>query len=282
MAQQRDVSDDGLLTPTVGRWALQKYRLLDLYNTLFSTGMKYRWNLRVYIDLFCGPGRSRIRRTQRIVETSPLSALRVPDTFDKYIFCDKSSEAIVALRQRVERDFSNVDADYLVGDCNNLVMEIAARIPRGSRTRTALSFCFIDPYGISDIMFDTIRVLSRFRMDFLILLALAMDANRFQSLYVKETDPTIDHFLGDPSWRGRQAEARSRRIDFRRFLAQEFAARMQSLGYLRTGLERMKEVRSDERNLPLYHLAFFSKHERGYQFWEQVLRYGTDQLLLFG
>lgn len=40
-------------------------------------------------------------------------------------------------------------------------------------------------------------------------------------------------------------------------------------------------VRSNEKNLPLYHLAFFSKHPRGYEFWNQVLKYGTDQLSLF-
>jgi hypothetical protein len=72
-----------------------------------------------------------------------------------------------------------------------------------------------------------------------------------------------------------------KRIDFRVFLAREFASRMVRLGYLRTGLERMKEIRSNEKNLPLYHLAFFSKHPRGYQFWDQVLKYGTDQLSLF-
>jgi three-Cys-motif partner protein len=216
------------------------------------------------------------------VETSPLIALRVPDRFDKYLFCDKNPRSIAALRLRVERDFPSVNAEYIDGDCNDLVMEIARKIPKASRTRTVLSFCFIDPYGIADLKFDTIRVLSRFRMDLLILLALAMDANRFQSLYVKETNPTIDHFLGDRSWRRRWSQAKSRRMNFRRFLAQEFAAQMRTLGYRPTGLEKMKEIRSDEKNLPLYHLAFFSKHSRGYELWEQVLRYGIDQLSLFG
>ena len=39
----------------------------------------------------------------------------------------------------------------------------------------------------------------------------------------------------------------------------------------------MKLVRSDEKNLPLYYLALFSRHKRAYEFWEQVLKYGTDQ-----
>jgi hypothetical protein len=34
------VDDDGLMTPEVGVWAETKYRLLALYDELFSTGMK--------------------------------------------------------------------------------------------------------------------------------------------------------------------------------------------------------------------------------------------------
>lgn len=280
-AYRQGVSDDGLLTATVRRWSLLKHRLLDLYVTLFSTGMKYQWGQRVYIDLFSGPGRARITGTKRIVETSPLIALRIPDPFDKYIFCDKTSDAMAALRNRVDRDFPEANASYLVGDCNELVDRIVGEIPKASSTRTVLSFCFADPYGIKDVKFQTIRRLSHSRMDFLILLALAMDANRFESLYVRETNRVVDDFLGRTDWRRRWVEAKARRISFRHFLAKEFADQMTALGYLPAGLERMKEVRSDEKNLPLYHLAFFSKSNRGYKFWDQVLKYGTDQLSLF-
>ena len=279
---QQKVVDDGLATPAIGSWAFQKYRLLYLYDTLFSTGMKHLWDQRVYIDLFSGPGRAKIRGTERIVETSPLFALRVPDRFDKYIFCDREVKNISALRERVGREFPDVDPSYVIGDCNEVVAEIAEKIPKASKGKSVLSFCFADPFGIDDLKFRTIRTLSdSSRMDFLVLLALDMDANRFQSLYVKETSTIIDEFLDDTSWRSKWATAQSRRVDFRVFLAKAFASRMVSLGYLPAGLQRMKEVRSDEKNLPLYHLAFFSKHPRGYQFWDQVLKYGTDQLSLF-
>jgi three-Cys-motif partner protein len=280
--RQKLVPDDRLPTFRVGSRALQKYRLLDLYDTLFSTGMKHRWNQRVYIDLFSGPGHAKIRGTERIVETSPIIALRVPDRFDKYIFCDKEAKNISALRDRVAREFPDVDPSYVVGDCNEVVAEIVEQIPKASKGKSVLSFCFADPFGIDDLKFRTIQTLSvRSRMDFLVLLALDMDANRFQSLYVKETNPVIDQFLDDSSWRSKWATAQLRGVDFRVFLAKAFASRMVRLGHLPAGLERMKEVRSDEKNLPLYHLAFFSKHPRGYQFWDQVLKYGTDQLSLF-
>jgi three-Cys-motif partner protein len=282
MKSQKGVADDGLPMSRVGPWALQKYRLLDLYDTLFSTGMKRHWNQRVYVDLFCGPGRARIRGTGRVEETSPLIALRVPDRFDKYIFCDRDANNISALCDRVVREFPDVEATYVLGDCNEVVARIVEQVPRPSSGRSVLCFCFADPFGIDDLKVKTIQALSaRARTDFLVLLALDMDANRFQSLYVKETSRVIDEFLDDPSWRSKWAIARDQGVDFRIFLAKAFASRMVDLGYLSAGLERMKEVRSDERNLPLYHLAFFSKHPRGYQFWDQVLKYGTDQLSLF-
>ena len=52
---------------------------------------------------------------------------------------------------------------------------------------------------------------------------------------------------------------------------------MESLNYLPTPLDRMKLVRSDEKNLPLYYIALFSRHDKAHKFWDQVLKYGTDQ-----
>jgi three-Cys-motif partner protein len=281
MTSESDLCDDGLMTAEVGRWSLEKYRLLALYDTLFAKGMRYRWDVRVYLDLFCGPGRARLRGTPYVIETSPLIALRVPDPFDIYIFCDENPQAIDALRRRVTREFPAVDATYLVGNCNDRIPEIVAAIPKASTARTVLSLCFLDPYGIGKLKFRTIHALSRFRIDFLMLLALAMDANRFQALYVQEDNSTLDEFLGDCTWRAAWQAVQRQGMSFQRFLAERFAQQMTTLNYLPAGLETMLEVRSDEQNLPLYHLAFFSKHPRGYQFWKEACKYGTDQLTLF-
>jgi hypothetical protein len=39
----------------------------------------------------------------------------------------------------------------------------------------------------------------------------------------------------------------------------------------------MKLVRSHEKNLPFYYLALFSRNETAYKFWNEVLKYSTDQ-----
>ncbi len=94
MSQNLFLDDDGLWCPEVGSWAETKYRLLALYDELFSTGMKYKWNERVYIDLYAGAGCGRIKGTKKVLKGSPLLALTVAHPFDKYIFCEESDELL--------------------------------------------------------------------------------------------------------------------------------------------------------------------------------------------
>ena len=71
------VEDDGLPRGEVNRWAEDKYRLLSLYSELFSSGMKNKWEQRVYIDLYAGAGYSHIQGTQMFLKGSPIIALTV-------------------------------------------------------------------------------------------------------------------------------------------------------------------------------------------------------------
>lgn len=271
------VKDDGLLAPEVGAWAEEKYRIVELYDTLFSSGMKKKWGCRVYIDLFAAAGHAKIKGTNRIVRGSPLIALSVPDRFDKYIFCEKDQERLSALKSRVQTKYASADVEFVEGDCNSEVQEILDKIPSHSSKNKVLSFCFIDPYKIGELQFQTVSALSKKFMDFLIVLAVGMDATRNKAVYTDPKNHQIQRFLDVDDWRARWNVARTRKILFRHFLAREYASQMQTLSYLTVPLEKMKEVRSDDKNLPLYHLAFFSRHELGYTFWEQVLKYSSDQ-----
>jgi hypothetical protein len=69
-AQNLHVDDDGLTCQDVRAWAETKYRLLALYDELFSAGMKNKWDQRVYIDLYAGAGYSHV--------TGPVHFLRGP------------------------------------------------------------------------------------------------------------------------------------------------------------------------------------------------------------
>lgn len=271
--------DDGLPYSDVGAWAENKYALVALYGRLFSTGMKNKWPTRVYIDLYAGPGFVRVRDTSRMMLGSPLLALDVPDPFDRYIFCESDPARLSALESRVRRLFPESNAHFITGDCNQRIEEICASIPPSSKERGVLSFCFVDPYDIS-IRFSTVKRLSSYFMDFLFLLALHMDANRNLEHYLNPDNPKIDDFLDLPDWRERWKMAEGQGTNFPRYLAEEYSGQMEKLGYLQMPWYRMKQVRS-EKNVPLYRLALFSRHPLAYQYWDEVLRYSSDQRLLF-
>jgi three-Cys-motif partner protein len=273
--------DDGLVASEVGAWTEQKHRLVSLYSTLFSSGMKIKWAKRIYVELYAGAGYSKIRDTSKFIFGSPLRALKVRDPFDKYVFCEEKPAKINALRIRAERLAPDADIAYVQGDCNKRTSEILEQIPKGSAQDTTLSLCFADPFDIG-LEFETIRKLAEARfVDFLILLALGMDANRNYEQYLREDADRVDKFLGSADWRKRWATAQWDAVKFTRFLADEFTNSMASLGYIPPAHYMMKEVRSSEKNLALYRLALFSRNERAYQFWNQVLKYSTDQTTLW-
>ena len=274
------INDDGLFTPEVGSWSEDKYKLVGLYSRLFATGMKFKWEQRVYIDLYAGAGIAKLRGTEKRVMGSPLIALTVRDPFDLYIFCEENGVNLEALKQRVKRIAPERKVEYVPGDCNAKVNRICSLIPVATPTEKVLSFCFVDPYDIGT-KFSTIKMLSKRFIDFLVLLALYMDANRNYGNYLRSENRKVDDFLGLADWRDRWEKEKYSTIKFPEFLAKEYANQMSSLGYINQPIYNMKKVRSDEKNLPLYLLTLFSRHQKAYEFWEEVLKYGTDQQGLF-
>jgi three-Cys-motif partner protein len=270
------VEDDGLLCPTVRGWAESKYRLISLYDELFATGMKYKWDKRVYIYLYSAAGYGKIEGTERILKGSPVLALTVSVPFDKYIFCEEQQELREVLEIRAKRIASKADVVLIAGNCDDKIDEICKEIPKPSASNKVLCLCLVDPFDFG-IKFNTIRKLSKFFTDFVVLLAIGMDANRNYDHYVEGNSTKIDEALGNVEWRQRWKDVGVRRSDFRPFLAAEFSKSMESLGYLPQGIDQMKLVRSDDKNLPLYYLAMFSRHETAGKFWKDVLKYGTDQ-----
>jgi three-Cys-motif partner protein len=282
--EELEYQDDGLQMWETGPWAEKKYRVLYNYMQMVSRGMKNIWNKRVYIDLYAGCGCVRIKNSDKVFKGSPLLALSVSDPFDKYIFCEKGDEKnpwqLNALRIRVNKLSNEKDIVIIEGDCNQKIDEIISEIPK-KHGQKVLTFCFVDPFSLN-LHFDTLRRLAvEHRVDFLTLLALMMDGNRNSNHYEKEESDKIDLFLGQEEWRNRWSLAKIKDNSFPRFLAKEFENQMLSIGYIKGSKKNTVEIRSLEKNLPLYHLAFFSKHERGYDFWNKGVVYSDDQGKLF-
>jgi hypothetical protein len=242
--------------------------------------MKDKWDVRFYLDLYAGAGYNKIRGTSAILLGSPLLALAAEHPFNKYIFCEEDVQKLDVLRVRAKRMAPTADIAYVPGDCNAKLKEILKEIPHGSKQSTVLGLCLVDPYDLG-IKFETLMALSNTYIDFLCLLALHMDAGRNYQIYIEPESKKVDEFLGNVAWRERWKIAQRRGLEFPKFLATEFGETMKTLGYIPPPLYAMKEVRSDEKNLPLYHLALFSRSARAYDFWNEVLKYSTDQINMF-
>ena len=108
-----------------------------------------------------------------------------------------------------------------------------------------------------------------------------MDAKRNLQRYLISDGGRIAQFTGIPDWREKWILASSARISFDQFLVDLFAEAMGALQYCYGGIETTNLIRSVPKNLPLYRLAFFSRHDLGQRFWRETQRYASNQLSLF-
>lgn len=104
-----------------------------------------------------------------------------------------------------------------------------------------------------------------------------MDANRNERRYSQPGNMTLDEFFGDAKWRIEWEKAKRAREPFWGFVLKYFASRMEELGFLDQAAEQAELIRSVEKNLPLYRLAFFSRNRLGARFWKDVRKYATPQ-----
>ncbi len=267
---------DKLYTPEVGPWAEDKYRLFWCYADLFATSMKGKWDQRVYVDLFSAAGHARVGENGPYLRGTPLLALCVAHPFDWYVFCDQDPNCISALRRRVETLRPSAEVRYVPGDVNHITSQIVKEMPPLVSGKKVLAFCFADPCKLRDLHFTTIRTLAQRYMDFMVLIP-AMDPRRNEATYRDPSSDVVDLFVGTPAWRDEWGKKQNA-ITFDVFVAEFFSSQMSHLGYTHGGLQDSLLVRSTEKNLPLYRLGFYSRHELGGRFWKEARRYSNPQL----
>jgi three-Cys-motif partner protein len=274
------VEDDGLKLPEpVGSWSEKKYSLVGGYCEIFNSGIKNKFTNRVYIDLFAGSGYAPIKGKNKILKSSALVSLSIPTPFTKYIFCEWDEEKITALEKRVRREYPDRDVLFIKGDSNQTVDTVVKEIKKlGFST---ISFCFVDPYSLN-LHFETIEKLSHVgRMDFLILLALMMNANRNLHNFIDEESKVIDLFIKKTNWREPFKKGEVRKEDFIKFIANTYDKNMLDLGYNVKNEGLKPKVDADEYNLSLYYLAFYSKNPLGNKFFSEIQKYNIEQQTLF-
>lgn len=268
---------DELFAPEVGDWAKQKNLKLWNYLGIFTTGMKNEHDARLYVDLFAGAGKNRVRGTGEWLLGSPLLALAVRDPFDRLVFCEKDPLKAQVLRERALK-IRPSNVHVLNIDANEDISAVASLVLDGR----ILTFCFVDPYDIG-FNFSRLEQLTQNRlMDVLILLAVQMDAVRNLEIYRKEDNQKISRLLGRDDWRDEWSVAEKSGVQFGTWLRNAFTGSMVRIGYVRPKDTDFQIVRVGDSKVGLYYLGFYSKNEVGYKFWREAIKYSTEQRSLFG
>lgn len=270
------VDDDGLVIPDVREWGEEKYLLVQCFASIFTKAMSEKWDQLVYIDLFSGAGYARTSAS-KIVKATPLLVLDIEKPFSKYVFCELDGEKLDALRQRIARHHPRANVSFVAGDSNNNIGQILSQVPRGSKSSRVLSFCFADPFNLSNLNFATLKALAdNLYIDFLVLVPSGMDATRNEVYYLKPENRKVADFTGSPNWRENWLQASKRNQTFGNFVVDEFGASMASMKYIYSP-EQAQLIRSTEKNLALYHLLMLSRHPLGSKFWEECRKYSSVQ-----
>ena len=81
----------------------------------------------------------------------------------------------------------------------------------------------------------------------------------------KKTAAWLDEALGTPTWRGRQRDETDVNA-----LVEVLVSQLQKLGY--SGTRFCAPSIKNNVRVPLYHLVFASKHDRGDKIWASILR----------
>jgi three-Cys-motif partner protein len=260
-------ASDGHMARLVGVWSKEKLHYVQRYCSIFNIGMQYKWEYRVYIDLFSGPGRCAISGTREEIDGSPVIAYRSVPPFTHLLFNDLDPLAIDALRGRVEA-LGAQGVQYFIEDCNVAARRIG-RFLDAIPSRSLLSLCFIDPTGWQ-IAFSSVEELTRGRrMDLIVVFQIG-----YMKRFADQEPGRLTAFFGDdapdPDWRRLYLRARGGGGGASRALLDHYQERLRGIGYVSFHDEVL--VEKDNNGVPLYHMLFASKNKRGLDFWHKISR----------
>jgi three-Cys-motif partner protein len=257
--------DDGYPREIVGAWAKDKYARLAKYIDI-SRAVRRRFittgkSGASYIELFCGPGRVRIKDTLEVTHGSPLvawtEAARTETKFTQVHMADADSRLLDATAARLRTYGAPVLTEF--GMANDTVERIIAKLDP-----YALHVAFLDPYNLGALPFEVIRKLARLkRMDILIHVSL-QDLNRNLLRYLAAHSSPLDAFA--PDWRNHVEGERS--IEYVRGKLFEYWRSL--LRTIDMSTAEAAELVVGSKNQPLYWLAFAARHERALEFWEKI------------
>lgn len=277
--KRKDITEEDLCTQTnsvidnlpircVGAWAMQKICHLVQYFSIFSMGMKYKWEGKInYIEICSGPGRCINREngyefngtSMCIVENNACKFL------NKAIFFDYNQQVIDILNARIKT--ANVpNALATIGDYNK-PQEICNKILKETQG-IGLYLVFIDPTDCS-VPFSLLRTLKdRLKnIDFIVNFAVRTDFNRnirnaitSPKRYQQVINKYIS-FLGSRDFFDDPKIYTAKPSELRTLFREAYKNSLRNIGYEYFDFKPIENY---------YDLVFASSHPKGIEFWQKA------------
>lgn len=254
--------DDNLPAEEVGAWAKEKHNYLCRYLDISRAARaKFIGNGKAgatYIDLFCGPGRCRVRDTGEWIDGGVVAAWKKSREggapFSQIYIGDLDIQRREAASSRLRA--LGAPVVELRGAALHSVHEVVTRLnPFG------LHFAFLDPFDLASLNFEIIVALSRLKhVDILVHIS-QMDLQRNAVTYAKAEESALDSFA--PGWREKVAVGQSQRA-LRDQLFKYWRDKVAGLGVWPS--TEMKLLTGGS-NQPLYWLLLAAKHPLPHKFW---------------
>jgi three-Cys-motif partner protein len=254
----------------VGPWVKDKHRALREY-LRYHAAPRAKFTHRAYIDVFCGPGRAKLRDSGQFVPGSPVIAWNgsVEDKapFSALYIADSDPVRRTACAERLRR--LGAPVIEVEGDAITAAAAIVAQLdPYG------LHFAFVDPYSLGELRIELLRTLARVqRMDLMVHLS-AMDLFRNFDRNLAGERREFDAFA--PGWQQQVAKRLSK--DERRRAAIDYWKTLVDA----MGLDAQAEMKAVKNsvNRDLYWLLVLSRHPLAEKFWKIVLESDPQRRLL--
>lgn len=221
-----------------------------------------KFKQRVYVDLFCGPGRIQVKGEAATrpggAQVAWAHSLLDDVAFTSCFVGDLDAERASACAERLTA--MGAQATAFPGAAESTVDQVLGRIPR-----SALCLAYLDPYNLQYLSFSVIKKLARLNfVDFAVHFS-TMDLRRN---VLMEYNPERARFdAAAPGWRDHIDPLAFVRGDADEAFFDYWCGLVRGLGFSIS--HRMPLVR-DEGNRPLYHLVFFSRHELPNRIWGDV------------
>lgn len=256
--------DDGLPAEEVGVWAKEKHDYLCRYIDI-SRGARVKYlgsgpgkAGATFIDLFCGPGRCKVRDTGEWIDGGVVAAWKKSQEggapFTQIFIGDLDTQRLEAAATRLRQ--LGAPVVEIDGAAVSAVQQVIARL-----NAHGLHFAFLDPFNLEALDFSIINALSKLKRIDMLVHVNQMDLQRNLVSNATAEESAFDTFA--PGWRNKVNIVRGQQ-EIRQSVFQYWRDQVASLGVWPSA--DMKLI-TGSKNQPLYWLLLAAKHDLAHKFW---------------